>query len=127
MFFLSSEAKEIIDLSRSPSTKVDPKFRVRGFWTMPESVVTRGTKPQEIVQFRIQYRYVSKSGSETPIEQFQVDTPSEKASFSNWTEFKTDARKRIFDPSTGEYFWDIEDLESIRAHLKIEKLNLHIK
>jgi len=109
---VSSLAQEIITLSKNPLTKVEPKYRLRGFWSIPEAVITRGTKPQEVVQFRIQYRYVSKSGSETPIEQFQVDTPSEKASFSNWTEFKTDARKRIFDPSTGEYFWDIEDLES---------------
>jgi hypothetical protein len=109
---LASITKEIIDLSRSPSTKVDPKFRVRGFWTMPESVVTRGTKPQEIVQFRIQYRYVSKDGRETPIETFQVDNTQERASFSNWTEFKTDARKRTYDAETGEYYWQIEDLES---------------
>lgn len=109
---LGSVTKEIIDLSRSPSTKVEPKFRVRGFWTMPESVVTRGTKPQEIVQFRVQYRYVSKDGRETPIETFQVDNTQERASFSNWTEFKTDARKRTYNPETGEYYWEIEDIES---------------
>ncbi len=113
---LASVTKEIIDLSRSPKTKVDPKFRVRGFWDMPEAVVTRGTKPQEIVQFRIQYRYVSKDGKETPIETFKLDalntSVKKEASFSNWNEFKTDARKRIFDPQTGEYYWQIEDLES---------------
>lgn len=109
---LGSVTKEIIDLSRSPSIKVEPKFRVRGFWTMPESVVTRGTKPQEIVQFRVQYRYVSKDGRETPIETFQVDNTQERASFSNWTEFKTDARKRTFNAETGEYYWEIEDIES---------------
>lgn len=109
---LASITREIIDLSRSPSTKVDPKFRVRGFWTIPESVVTRGSKPQEIVQFRVQYRYVSKDGRETPIETFRVDNTQERASFSNWTEFKTDARKRTYDTETGEYYWGIEDLES---------------
>lgn len=109
---LGSITKEIIDLSRNPSTKVEPKFRVRGFWTMPESVVTRGTKPQEIVQFRIQYRYVSKDGKETPIETFKINDSENRASFSNWTEFKTDARKRTFDSQTGEYYWEIEDIES---------------
>lgn len=109
---LSSLTKEIIDISRNPKTKVEPKFRVRGFWTMPESVVTRGTKPQEVVQFRVQYRYVSKDGRETPIEQYKVDNDQNKASFSNWTEFKTDARKRTYNSETGEYYWEIEDLES---------------
>jgi hypothetical protein len=109
---ISSITQEIIDLSRKPATKVEPKFRARGFWTIPEAVSTRGTKPQEIIQFRVQYRYVSKDGKEAPIESFSVDGQQAKASFSNWNEFKTDARKRTFDPSTGEYLWQIEDVEN---------------
>jgi hypothetical protein len=109
---LSTVTQEIIDISKSPNIKVEPKFRVRGFWTMPEAVVTRGTKPQEIVQFRVQYRYVSKDGTEPPVETFTVDNTQTRAAFSNWTEFKTDARKRTFNPGTGEYVWQIEDVES---------------
>lgn len=109
---ISSITQEIIDLSRKPSTKVEPKFRARGFWTMPEAVSTRGTKPQEIIQFRVQYRYISKDGKESPVESFTVDGQQAKASFSNWNEFKTDVRKRTFDPSTGEYLWQIEDVEN---------------
>ncbi len=109
---LATLAQEIITLAKNPQSKTEPKFRVRGFWSMPEAVATRGTKPQEIVQFRVQYRYVSKSGQETPIEQFQVDGAQSKAAFSNWTEFKTDARKRTYDPSTAEYFWEVEDIEN---------------
>ena len=104
--------QEIIDISRNPMSKVDPKFRVRGFWTMPEAIITRGTKPQEIVQFRVQYRYVSKDGKESPIETFKVDATQKTASFSNWNEFKTDARKRTFDKGTGQYTWQIEDVSS---------------
>jgi hypothetical protein len=109
---LATVSQEIIDISKSPKTKVLPKFRVRGFWSIPEAVVTRGTKPQEIVQFRIQYRYVSKDGKEPPIETFAIDSTQSRASFSNWNEFKTDARKRTFNKETGEYTWQIEDLES---------------
>ena len=109
---LSTVAQEIITLSKSPTIKVEPKFRVRGFWTMPAAIVTRGTRPQEIVQFRVQYRYVSKDGTEPPVETFNVDNTQSKAAFSNWTEFKTDARKRTYNPATGEYTWVIEDVES---------------
>jgi len=109
---LSTVAQEIITLSKNPNIKVDPKFRVRGFWTMPSAIVTRGTRPQEIVQFRVQYRYVSKDGTEPAVETFNVDNTQSKAAFSNWNEFKTDARKRTFNPATGEYTWVIEDIES---------------
>ena len=104
--------QEIINISKNPMSSVEPKFRIRGFWTIPDAVVTRGTKPQEIVQFRVQYRYLSKDGKEAPIETFKVDNTQKSASFANWNEFKTDARKRIFDKSTGQYSWQIEDVSS---------------
>lgn len=110
---LSTVTQEIINLSKSPNNKVEPKFRLRGFWVIPEAVVTRGTRPQEIVQFRVQYRYLSKDGREPNIETFQIgQTSQRRASFSNWNEFKTDARKRTYNPSTGAYTWEIEDVES---------------
>ena len=109
---LGSVTQEIIDLSKDPNTKVSPKFSLRGFWTIPNAVVTTGTRPQEIVQFVVQYRYISKDGKESPIETFNIADSQSRASFSNWTEFKTDARKRNYNSSTGEYSWGIEDLES---------------
>ena len=111
---LSTTIQEVIDLSRSNLTKVDPKYRLRGFWNMPEAVLTRGTTPQEIVQFRIQYRYISKDGKEPNVETFNITENNDQktAAFSNWNEFKTDVRKRTFDKSTGLYTWEIEDIES---------------
>lgn len=111
---LATTTQEIIDLSRSPSTKVDPKYRLRGFWNIPEPVVTRGTLPQEVIQFRIQYRYVSKDGREPAVETFKIndDLDENSAAFSNWNEFKTDVRKRTLNKSTGLYTWEIEDVES---------------
>ena len=108
---LESITKEIISFSKSNQIKAEPKYRVRGFWPIPEAIATRGTKPQEVVQFKIQWRYISKDGREAPIETFKIGD-NNKGSFSNWNEIKTDARKRLFDPSTGEYFWQIEDVEN---------------
>jgi len=113
---LSTITQEIIDLSKSPSlTKIQPKFSVRGFWNIPEAIITKGTAPQEIVQFRVQYRYISKDGKETPTETFKVKSLAGKnqtAVFSNWTEFKTDARKRVYNTTNGTYTWQIEDIEN---------------
>lgn len=112
---LATTTSEIIDLSKSPDNKVNPKFSVRGFWNMPEAVITRGTLPQEIVQFRVQWKSTSQDGRESPVETFKVKNNSGTnltGAFSNWNEFKTDARKRTFDPSTGLYTWVIEDIEN---------------
>ena len=110
---LSSVTTEILDLSKSPTTKVDPVFRIRGFWSMPEAVITRGTKPQEIVQFRVNYKYLSKDGKELPVETTKLadaTTGPKSGAFSNWIEFKTDARQRTFNAATAEYTWKIEDV-----------------
>ena len=123
---LATTTQEIIQLSNNPQTKVQPKFRIRGFWTIPSAVVTRGTKPQEIVQFRVQYRYLSKDGSEAPIETFAIDATQKKGAFSNWNEFKTDARKRTYNQGTGEYTWEIEDVEKADTP-NINQLDLDIQ
>src|SRR5574343_415623 len=116
---LTTLVNEIIDLSKSTNIKIQPKFALRGFWAIPEAIITRGTKPQEIVQFRVQYRYLSKDGKETPVETFRIAPPAsttqettsdlQSAAFSNWNEFKTDSRKRVRDEQTGEYTWEIEN------------------
>ena len=46
---------------------------MRGFWTIPSAVVTRSTRPQEIVQFRVQYRYSAKDGTQEPVETYDID------------------------------------------------------
>lgn len=116
----SSIVSDILTLSKSPLTKTNPKFSIRGFFTIPNAVSSRNTRPQEIVQFRVQYRYLSKDGSESPLLTLKLnntgdpnnDQLQKTAAFSNWNEYKTDARKRTYDASTGQYTWQIEDVSS---------------
>lgn len=112
---LNTTVSEIIDISKTAPIKVDPKFRVRGFWAMPEAVQVRGSRPQEVVQFRIQYRYLSINGKENNVETFKITNNDgtknvKDAAFSNWTEFLTDARKRVFDEKSGLYLWEIQNV-----------------
>jgi hypothetical protein len=123
---LTSVTQEILDISKSPLSNVDPKFRVRGFWGIPDAVITKGTKPQEIVQFKVQYRYISKDGKESPIDTFKYDNTQTTAAFSNWNELKTDAKKRIFDPATQQYSWEVQDITNAEVP-NINQLDLSIQ
>jgi hypothetical protein len=109
---LGSVTQEILDLSKNPMNKVSPKFAVRGFWTIPDPVITQGSKSQEIVQFKIQYRYLSKDGKETPIQTFSIDNTQTTGAFSNWNEVKTESKRRIFNPATGVYSWEMQDVSN---------------
>lgn len=113
---LASVTSDILDLSNTQSNITEPKYRIRGFWDFPEPIITRGTKPQEVVQFRVQYRYLSRDGREPSIESFkltEVATQKTKiAAFANWVDMKTDARKRIQDKATGDYYWEFQDVSN---------------
>jgi hypothetical protein len=83
---------------------------------MPDPKIVRGSRPQEVVQFKIQYRYVSQDGQENPVSSFKIENSegevSENAAYSNWKEMLSDSRKRVRDESTGEYYWEIQDVSN---------------
>ena len=110
---LSSVTSDIVSMS-STVTNQQPIYRLRGFWNMPEAVLVNGSRPQEVVQFRVQYKRKAKDGSELPVENFKIQsettTKTKTGAFSNWVEFLTDARKRVLDKSTGLYTWQIQDI-----------------
>jgi len=110
----SSVVTEIATLASSNNlANVSPKYRVRGFWSLPEAKVLNDSAPQEVVQFKIRYRYQSTNGSTSQVDQikFQDGTTAKTAAFSNWVEVPGPIRKRLLDPSTGKYYWKVENEE----------------
>lgn len=113
---LKTVTDEIITLSNSPNTnrKIKPKYRVRGFWDMPDPQLVRGSRPQEVVQFKIEYRYLSSDGNESQVQTFKLKKQSgqlsQNAAFSNWNLLLTDSRKRTYDVDKDIWVWEIEDV-----------------
>jgi len=104
-----------------------PKFRIRGFWEIPDAIIKQGFKPQEVIGFEIQWRYGSKFGTQNITEGFEIKTKSFSTSsqastqnlpnfkkktgyFSTWNNLKSDIRKRTFNETTDEWEWEIEDI-----------------
>ena len=106
---LSSLVQDInTTVQANPGLFEAPKYRVRGFWAVPEPVYSPRTGPQQVVQFEVQYRYLSDSGAANPIQQVNfVDNngQTKTGAFSNWNTFKTEIRKKIYDPDKGVYVW----------------------
>jgi hypothetical protein len=114
---LESETKTLnsittqITSNNTTNSTVDPKYRLRGFWDIPEARQVSGYRDQECVQFKIEYRYSSKSGKENTTEGYSLVSDAAKTGyFSNWTPLTTDARKRYYDETTQEWKWQIEDV-----------------
>ena len=84
-----------------------PKYRVRGFWSIPQSKISKSSGPQQIIQFKVRYRYLSESGVANKEDEFKYldGTTNAIAKFSNWNEILTPLRHRV-KGSDGTYSWD---------------------
>jgi len=115
----SSVVSEIKSSAESTDLQtVSPKYKVRGFWAVPEPKTIGNQVSQEVVQFKIRYRYVSTSGKTSNVDQLKfVDATNQTektAAFSNWVEVSGPVRKREMD-ANGKYGWILESEEDANA------------
>lgn len=119
----SSIVDEVSTLSQDvPQVLEPPKYRVRGFWAIPSPKLSPATGEQAVIQFSVRYRYLTDSGSAQPSEQIEyldVDNVKKIGAFSNWIEYKTDIRKKVYDPNTGFYVWTLE----VTADSNVQNIN----
>jgi hypothetical protein len=100
---------------QQPAALDTPKYRIRGFFQIPNPVVSEKTGPQNVVQFITYYRYVRPDGSASDVKQFDYTEPNgstQRATFSNLSEYVSPVRKKIYDPNTGKYVWATEDISN---------------
>jgi hypothetical protein len=124
----ASLVSEVSTLTKDvPQLLEKPKYRVRGFWPIPDPK-TSGTSAQEVIQFLVRYRYLSDSGSSQPSDQIEYtdkDGLKKNAAFSNWVEYKTPERKKVYDNSKGIYVWATEDPSNANS-VNINQLDIPI-
>lgn len=94
----------------------DPKFRIRGFLPVQEPSVSRYTGAQNIIQFKIQYRYVSLNDVIAKADTFDVESADgtiTTAAFSTWNEIFTPLRRKII--VDGQIQWETINASSIES------------
>lgn len=100
---------------------ITPKYRVRGFWAMPEEKSAPSTGVQDIVKFKYRYRYLSADGAANPVQQFSFSDGSgtSQGAFSNYVQIESVLRPRIKNTLTGLYEWvpiDDDNADSININ-----------
>jgi hypothetical protein len=112
----------------TPELVETPKYRVRGFWPIPEPITDPKTGEQNIIQFNVRYRYLSLTGNSNGTVQidFTDNNGARKAGqFANWTQFVSDLRKKEYDPNQGIYVWKVEDVSDANT-VNINQLDIPI-
>lgn len=89
---------------------VTPKYRVRGFWDIPDSKISPSSGEQKIIRFKIRYRYLSEYGNANREEEFTYSSGNASVTgrFSNWNEIDTKLRRRV-KTDTG---WEWEKIDT---------------
>jgi hypothetical protein len=107
--------------------QISPKYRIRGFWSIPDAMSVPGIKAQEIVRFIIQYRYLSTSGKASNVNQIEFQDKANKktAAFSNWNEVLGPVRKRSKGVD-GKYYW-VYDSEENADSVNFNSLDVAIQ
>jgi hypothetical protein len=104
----ASVVKEIDAKGKDSSVaSILPKYRVRGFWPIPEEKSSPDTGTQKVIKFITRYRYLSEDGSSNPVDQFTYSdgTGQNQGAFSNYIEVESIVRPRIKNNITGKYEW----------------------
>lgn len=111
---LSTTIQDITNISTTnPEVQAAPIYRVRGFWSFPPAIDNPKTGPQEVIQFRVRYRYLTKDGNAPATDEIKFQDANGstfRGTFSNWNEFKTDIRKKVYNTTTGKFEWKVEDV-----------------
>jgi hypothetical protein len=104
-----------------------PKYRVRGFWSIPSPKISKSSGPQQIIQFKVRYRYLSESGVANKEDEFTYldGTTNATGRFSNWNEVLTPMRRRV-KGSDGTYIWEKVNT-SDPEQININQLDLPIQ
>jgi len=102
-------------------SSVTPKYRVRGFWSMPEEKSAPSTGVQDIVKFVYRYRYLSADGAANPVDQFSYTDGSgtSQGAFSNYVQVESVLRPRVKNTLTGLFEWapiDDDNADSININ-----------
>lgn len=124
----NSIVNDIVSKSNENLDYYNAKWRVRGFFPIPTGKYSDRTGSQEIIQFKIQYRYLSKNGGANAAQQIKYDDLSGNSingSFSSWIEVVTPIRKKTEDPISGNIIWSVEDTENPES-ININQIDIPI-
>ena len=109
----STIVREMGAMNVSETSLESPKYRIRGFFPIPNAKIDSKGSSQNIIQFIVQYRYLRLDGTASGPKTFEFNDSSgntSKGYYSEWNEILTPVRKQIYDTTTQKYVWANEDV-----------------
>lgn len=94
---------------------VNPKYRIRGFFPIPESKYSDETNKigeQKVIGFDIAYRYLKLNNTGTDLKTFKYVINGQEYSgiYTDWNMITSKYLQKIYNPSLGIYQWQVENI-----------------
>lgn len=89
-------------------------YAVKGFWSFPNRKLDAKNRFQDVIGFKVQYRYLDLFDNPTcnvKIKFEELSGEVRDAIFSEWKELRTEVREKVWDSNEGNYVWEFQDLE----------------
>lgn len=113
----NSLVKYLINYSKeNGSVLTSPKFRVRGFFDIPQPIVNPTTgKEEEIIQFEVLYRYKTLEDTGVELNTFPTLLDSSTGNtvngvFTDWISSYSNVKQRKYNAQKGIYEWVSENI-----------------
>lgn len=88
-------------------TTLQPKYRIRGFWPVQEPIFSENTRPQTIISYLVEYRYLSPTVASTTTQRLTYTDNGKEliGSFTDWNIYPSVTLKKTKNVS-GVYAWE---------------------
>lgn len=103
------------------------KYSVFGFWEIPAATIAQNGRKEEVVAFRVRYRYLPVNDSVASAREIPFTTDggvSTSAYFSRYEEYVTKPRTKTILPD-GKIVWEQSDIQNPNQ-VNTQQLNLSI-
>jgi len=114
---ISKLSGELTSIKYEYSTKletVQSDYSIKGFWNIPLQKKDLKNRLQDVIGFKVQYRYLDLFDNPTcnvKIKFEDLDGEVRNAIFSEWNTINSDVREKVFDNESGKYVWEFQNLE----------------
>lgn len=91
-----------------------PKYKIIGFWDLQDPIYSPYTKPQHIIHYEVQYRYLSKDVDTVDTNTYKMISNGKEVSvaFSQWNTCETKILNKI-ENQNGEIEWEEPAIDNV--------------
>lgn len=94
----------------------NPKYRIRGFFPIPDPQISEDGTVQNIIAFDIAYRYLKLDDTGTSLNTFSYNDPSTNQKitgvYTDWNINQSNVLQKTYDSSLGVYVWKNESISN---------------